>query len=172
MVKLVMPPNCRLVTEEYRSTVTLVGAEVFRKQVAARRRSFHEAGHCCCAIQFGIPIISVTNNSTTPHMLRGHYCAPSGDIGVGVMATLCLSGPASETFFCGRIDDGSDATDIAMAREYLSRRYDALRIGTELTRHRDAAERLVRDQAQRIQQIADALLRHGTLSGEQLSSIM
>jgi hypothetical protein len=84
----------------------------------------------------------------------------------------CLAGRAAEEFFCGKIDDASDRTDIAMAKDYLARAgYDLLEIGFQLNRFRDAAERLVRSEwaQQRIRLIADALLQKGTLSGEEIS---
>jgi hypothetical protein len=57
-----------------------------------------------------------------------------------------------------------------MARTYLSRRFDALRIGAEIARLRDAADRLVRTPwvQDRIQLIAAALLHHGTLTGDEI----
>jgi hypothetical protein len=88
------------------------------------RASWHEAGHCAAAITYGAPIISVSIDSDKPHMHRAHYRAPP-DLGTEAMSILALAGPASEEYFCGPIDDGSDQTDIAMTRQYLSRRYDA-----------------------------------------------
>ena len=57
-----------------------------------------------------------------------------------------------------------------MARDYLARQFDPLQIAAELVRYRDAAQRLVRSPwaRQRIRLLADALLRHGTLSAEQI----
>jgi hypothetical protein len=135
-----------------------------------QRKSFHEAGHCCAAIVYGIPVISVTITNDTPHLHRARYCPPAG-IGLECMTTLCLAGPAAEEFFCGPITDGSDRIDIEMARRYLARRFDLLRIEVELGRARDAAGRLVKDQQQRIRAIAAALLERGTLSGEDIAGI-
>ncbi len=85
---------------------------------------------------------------------------------------MCLSGPASEEYFCGKIDDDGDRTDYEMARRYLAQRFDVLQIGFEIARCRSAAERLVRGSAQRIQAIANALLEHGALSGEQIGNLI
>jgi hypothetical protein len=85
---------------------------------------------------------------------------------------MCLAGAAAEEFFCGRIDDHSDRTKIAMAKDYLARAgYDLLQIGFQLNHYRDAAQRLVRTPwaRHRIRLIAAALLQHGTLSGEEIS---
>jgi hypothetical protein len=58
-----------------------------------------------------------------------------------------------------------------MAREYLARCVaNPLQAAAELARYRDAAQRLVRSPwaRHRIRLLADALLRQGTLSGEQI----
>jgi hypothetical protein len=136
------------------------------------RRAYHEGGHCAACIVFGIPIISVSITGDVPHMLRSRWHAPDGIIGVEAMTTLCLAGPASEEFFCGKIEDGSDRIDIEMTRGYLAHRFDPLRIEVEIGRARAAAGRLVRDQEKRICAIATALLQHGSLSGEDISEII
>jgi hypothetical protein len=57
-----------------------------------------------------------------------------------------------------------------MARHYLSRRSDPLQIGAEIARLRDAARRLVRTAwaQHRIRLVAAALLRHETLTGDEI----
>ena len=90
------------------------------------------------------------------------------------MVTLALAGPAGEEAFFGSIEDGSDEGDYAMAREYLSHAIaDPLRAAAELARCRAAAERLVRSQfgATRIRLFADALLRHGSLSAQEIYEV-
>jgi hypothetical protein len=105
---------------------------------------------------------------------RGRYRPPPG-IGLEAMVTLCLSGPAAETLFCGPINDGGDRVDIEMARGYLSQRFDPLTVGAEIARLRNAADRLVRtewaQQRQRIVQIANGLLRSGSLDAEQIAAL-
>jgi hypothetical protein len=135
------------------------------------RRAYHESGHAIAAIAYGIEIISVTISDDQPHLHRGRY-RPSHDAGLETMVTLCLAGPASEEFFCGPIN-GSDRIDLEMAREYLARTVDALRIGVELARHREAAERLVATPwaQDRIRVIANALLERGTLSGTDVAAL-
>jgi hypothetical protein len=83
------------------------------------------------------------------------------------MVTLCLAGPAAEKLFCGPIPDNSDRVDQQMAREYLARIVSPLRIGVEIARHQDAADRLVATPWARrwIELIACALLERGTLTG-------
>jgi hypothetical protein len=83
---------------------------------------------------------------------------------------MCLAGPAAEEYFCGSIEDGADRIDYEMARRHLARRFEPLFIAAEIARHREAAERLVRTPwaEHRIRLIAEALLRHGTLSGEEI----
>jgi hypothetical protein len=137
-----------------------------------QRTAFHEAGHCTAAIILGIPIIRVTIENDNPHLYRSRYSAQL-DIGTERLVTMCLSGPASEKFFCGSIENGADRIDIEMARRYLSRRFDPWRIVAEIARLGDAAERLVRTAwvEQRIRVIADALLQYGTLSGEDICGV-
>jgi hypothetical protein len=57
---------------------------------------------------------------------------------------------------------------------YLARRFSPLQIGFELARCRDAAQRLVRTSwaQQRICQIANALLRRGSLNSEQIYELV
>ena len=153
--------------------IGIVGAEHYRRRnVMAKRAAYHEAGHCLGAIAYGVPIISVTI-SPSPHMLRAHYDAPA-DIGLEAICILCLAGPASEEYFCGKIDDGSDQTDIATVRKYLSRQYDALQIRFQFDRLRDAADKLVRTEwaQDRIRKIADALLDRGSLTSEDIAALV
>jgi ATP-dependent Zn protease len=173
-MKLKLPPNCIDVTEKYLGTVTtLIGAEVFRKQISRmglpERRAYHESGHAVAAIAFGIPIIRVTVNADAGHLYRGYYSAAG--IGLECMVTMCMAGGASEEYFCGAIN-GSDRIDIEMARRYLARRFDPLQIEVEIEHARAAAGRLVREQEERIRLIADALLQRGTLSGADIAEII
>jgi hypothetical protein len=74
----------------------------------------------------------------------------------------------------GPITDGGDEPDLRMAREQvLCAIADPLRVGIELARCRVAAERLVRSEfaQDRIRVLAAALLRHGTLRGEEIHGI-
>lgn len=76
--------------------------------------------------------------------------------------------------FVGPITDGSDATDYRMAREYLSRKYDALEIGFQMNRLRDAADKLVSTEwaRDRIERISAALLARGTLTSEDIAALV
>jgi len=137
-----------------------------------QRTAYHEAGHCAAALTFGIPIIRITIENESPHLHRGHYRAQH-DAGLECMATLCLAGPVAEAYFCGSIEDGTDRIDYEMARRHLARRFEPLQIGAEIARLRDAAQRLVRTAwaEQRIRLVAAALLRHGTLTGEEIRGV-
>ncbi len=90
------------------------------------------------------------------------------------MVTLCLSGPEAERELCGAADDGGDRIDYETARRYLARRIDnSLHAAAELARYRDAARRLVRSLwgKRRICLLADALLRGGSLSGDDIARL-
>jgi hypothetical protein len=133
------------------------------------RRAIHEAAHCFACELFGLPIISVAIDGERPRLHRGRCRAPLESI-----VTMCLSGPAAESYLCGPAFDDSDRTDIAMARRYLADRFDSLlTIEHELQRARDAADRLVRTPAAvcRITLIAYALLRNGRLTADQLREL-
>lgn len=127
---------------------------------------FHESGHCCAAIVFNIPIVSVSINVARPHVLRGRYRPLSLALGLETLVTFCLSGVAAETFYVGPVTDGSDATDLAMARQYLARHLGPLQVEAEIVRCRAAGDRLVKMEERRIKRIADALLKCGILSGD------
>jgi hypothetical protein len=132
------------------------------------RTAIHEAAHVCAA---RIPILSVTIDHA-PHMHRGAYKAAHA-CGLEYLTVLCLAGIAAEELFCGPITDASDQGDLKMAREYLARHFDPLQAAAELSRCRAAAERLVRSAwaQQRIRLLAEALLRCGTLSCEDIHRI-
>jgi hypothetical protein len=87
---------------------------------------------------------------------------------------MCLSGPEAERLFCGGIVDDCDAIDIAMARRYLSKEYKPLMLGVAFNRMREAARRLVRTVTVRcqIEVIADALLRYGSLSSDEIIEVL
>jgi hypothetical protein len=87
---------------------------------------------------------------------------------VECLTTLCLSGSAAEALICGPITDDSDMTDRAMARRYLEEHYGEAQLALQLQRMQLAAERLVASERAKIEFIAAALLRHGTLSGDQI----
>jgi hypothetical protein len=135
------------------------------------RCAIHEAAHATAALILGVPLVSISDNDT-PHMHRGRY-RPPHDCGLETMVMLWLSGPAAEELFFGSITDDGDLADYEMAREYLSRGLDPLHAAAELSRCRAAAERLVRSAwaQQRIRLLADALLRCGTLSVEEIHRI-
>jgi hypothetical protein len=173
MTKLKMPANCVEITEPG-FVCAFIGAETWRQREIRTRAAHHEAGHCVAALQFSVPIKACTIKDGYAGMFRGNYRPPAVGVGVEVMSVLALSGPAAEREYVGPITDGSDATDIAMAREYLSQRYDASQILFQLNRARDSAAALVRTPwaRQRITAIATALLQHGTLSGQDIAGLV
>jgi hypothetical protein len=66
-----------------------------------------------------------------------------------------------------------DVYDVIQAKEYLAQRYSPLEIGIQFQRMRNAAERLVKTEwARRIIPKIDALLRVGTLSGEEIAGLI
>jgi hypothetical protein len=125
------------------------------------------------ASSFSRRLIEPASRKNAPRRFYAHYRPPPG-IGLEAMCVLCLCGPAGEQF-CGSPDDGGGQADYDMAREYLARAgYDFLRIEAEIVRLRDAADRLIRTPfvQDRIQVIVAALLRQGTLTGDEIGAFM
>ena len=136
-----------------------------------KRLARHEAGHTLAAVNFGIPIIKVMIPNERPHLHRGFY-KPTHDLGVECLATLCLAGPSR-----GRIDLRCDhrrcaQIDQQMARGYLRERYSEAQLALQLERMQLVAQRLVVPQQAKIETVAAALLRHGTLTGDQILELL
>ena len=106
-----------------------------------------------------------------PHLHRDSFRREQS-LAVECLVTLCLSGPAAEEMFYGPITDGGDLIDIEMARDYLRERYTEAQLALQLERMQLAAERLVASERARIEIVADALMRHGTLSGNQITKLL
>jgi hypothetical protein len=136
------------------------------------RCAIHESGHCVAALAFGISLVHVTIADEQPHAQCASYRA-SRTFMQESLVTFFLAGPEAEREFCGVSDDGGDRIDLQNARDYLARHCSPLHIGFELAGYRDAAQRLVRSPwaQRRIRLLAAALLRHGTLSGEEIHRI-
>jgi hypothetical protein len=143
-----------------------------QKEVIRQRCAWHEASHCAAALALGIPLISVTIDGGS-YMHRAFYRAATAELGIETMCILCLAGPAGEDFYLGKFDDDAHDGDYQQAHEVLSRQYGPLEIGAALLRFRDAADKLVRSPfgRARIPVIADALLRHGSLTGEAIAAL-
>jgi hypothetical protein len=75
---------------------------------------------------------------------------------------------AVEAITSAQIDDGSDRIDQQMARRYLRDCFADGQIEQQLVRMRLAVERLVSSSRRQIEIIVDALLRHGTLTGDEI----
>jgi hypothetical protein len=137
------------------------------------RIAVHESGHCVAALTYGVPIIHVTIAADGPHLFRDCFSMPA-NLALESLCVLCLSGPAAEEYFCGRVNDGGDETDYDMAREYLARAgCDTLTVEAGIKQARDGADRLVRTPwaEQRIRVIAGALLKRGILSGAEINEL-
>jgi hypothetical protein len=106
-----------------------------------------------------------------PNMRRGRYTAEHA-FGLECLTVLCLAGIAAEEMFFGPIPDpAAIQQDLQMAREHVARSIaNPLQAAVQLSLYKSAAERLVRSAwaQQRIRVLADALLRCGTLSGEEI----
>jgi hypothetical protein len=65
-----------------------------------------------------------------------------------------------------------DRIDQQMARDYLRGRYTEARLALQLEHMQPAAERLVKASRRQIEIVADALLRNGTLTGDQILELL
>lgn len=144
--------------------------------VSLRERcSYHESGHVLAAIVFGVPLVRVSIDADVgPHTHCARWRAAHPDLGLESMVILTCAGRAAEELFCGTDGADADQGDLANARAYLARAIaNPLQAAVQLSLYKSAAERLVRSEfaRDRIRVLADALLRHGTLSGEQIHRI-
>ena len=138
---------------------------------ASRRRiAIHEAGHVVAAIALRIPIKSVTIARENPHMHRLAYKSPHV-YGAECLAALSLAGAAAEALLCGAGKHGDDI-DRRMARDYLEQRYGDVQIEDRMAQAEKHAHALVSASRREIELIADALLRHDTLSGAQIADCL
>ena len=136
------------------------------------RISIHEAGHAVAALVFGIPVVSVTIEHQ-PRLHRGRYRAPP-DLALECLVTLCLAGPEAELEFCGPITDNSDRVDYHWPASIWHD--NSIRCRSEPNSRATATPRSVSSRSpyarRRISVLADALLRHGTLIGEEICSVL
>ncbi len=135
------------------------------------RIATHEAGHSVAAITYGVPIISVTVEDR-PHLHRGHYHAPTPDLGFEAIAVICFAGIAAEEYFFGAPipDPAAIEQDLQMARAHVTHCTNPLQVGVELQRASESAARLVSSPwaRERIARLAALLLARGTLSAEEI----
>jgi len=188
MSKLKMPPNCIDVGAQYHGTVTtLVGAEAFRKQIAAsnsaRRVAVHEAGHsvlarcllgpACCG---GATIIPDGNGLDGHATVAGHHTIHNDFIARGeyrdflssvfLKLQVCLAGPEAERIAFGDCDARGDMRMIKQLCERYSISDDDVerlrpQVHALLTKHWDAVER-----------VAAALLDKKTLTGVEIDALV
>jgi hypothetical protein len=117
----------------------------------------------------GLPILEITIVDGA-YLHRGHY-APGHDLGIECLAIMCLAG-SEGVFFAGSGDDYyGDAIDLDMVRRYLQPRSE-LEFIAEVARLRAAARRLVVSEQTNIEIIAAALMRRGTLSGDEVAELL
>lgn len=131
------------------------------------RRATHESGHCLACLIYGLPVVLVTIEDDRPHLLRDRFRRERSSA-TEALAIVCLSGPAAETMFFGAANDGSDQGDLDMARRYLRACFPDTEIERQMYCMQLAAERLVRSSRRQIVVIADAVMRHGTLTGDEI----
>src|SRR5262249_9441222 len=102
------------------------------------RTAIHEASHAVAALMLGAPIKYVTVDASKPYFLRGNFLDDrSLQIATEHIVIICMDGPAGEEYFYnGKVPDGGDKLDIAMAREFIARLYpQEIMHGYQLARH-------------------------------------
>jgi hypothetical protein len=136
------------------------------------RVAYHEVGHALAALLFGIPIRTVTVEGQ-PHLHRGELPLDPG-LTLEALLTLCLAGPECERLHCGALDDGGDTLDIDAAFRHLRHELSPLEVLGEYSRARNAAAALVATPWARrcTVRLVQALVERGTLSGEDLYSLL
>jgi hypothetical protein len=103
---------------------------------------------------------------------RGRYQAPDRNLGSELLTVMCLSGAAAEELICGPISDDGDQIDIEMVRGYLRERYTEAQLALQLECMPLAARRLVASQRAKIETVAAALLKSGTLTGDEIIALL
>ena len=194
MAKLRMPPNCIDATEQYRGTViTLVGAEVFRKQITERRAAIHEAAHAVCGriLGFACGGAAISNDGTGSatvapvFSLHWDYHA-RGDIMSSVLdkITVCWAGPVAEDIMMQRhkvpMHDATaqmadaftdDRGDLAQIKQLQAKYYVEDR-DIEAARAR-ARELLTEPKTwAAVERVAAALLEKRTLTGSEIDALV
>jgi hypothetical protein len=141
-------------------------------EVMNKRTAIHEAAIATACFVLGLPIIKVTIADGESYLLRGFY-RQQRDLAVEARCIMSLAGSEAEKlFFPGGNDDYfGDSIDLDAVRRYL-RPDSELQFIAEVARLRAAARRLVEAERVKIEIIASALLRHGTLSGEAITDLL
>jgi hypothetical protein len=130
------------------------------------RRATHESGHAVGCLVLGLPIISVTIEDNGAYLHRGYYRQQRG-LATECLCIMSLAGAEAERLFFPDADDFGDAIDLKMIRGYLEPKSE-LEFIAEIERLRAAAGRLVVSERAKIEVIAAALLKSGTLTGDQI----
>lgn len=133
--------------------------------VARERVAHHEAGHCASCLVYGLPVSLISIEPGNAHMVRGYFRGERS-AATEAIVVCCLAGPCAEELFYGPPDDCfSDLVDQEMARDYLRKFYPRIQLDYRMLRMQLAAERLVASERAKIEFIAAALLKSGTLTG-------
>jgi hypothetical protein len=139
--------------------------------VTLKREAVHEAGHCAACIWLGFPILHVSIGERA-YLRRGG----SSSAKLQRLAVVCLAGPAAEKAFFGSVPKGCCVTDERMAFDFLMRHLFYAppdKVEPWLRHARGVAGRLVRSPWGKwhINVIADALLRRGMLTGDEIRAL-
>jgi hypothetical protein len=132
------------------------------------RICIHEAGHVAAALCFALPILSV---SVDPPRLLRQRCRPPAEMWLCV----CFAGGAAERLHIGGgFNERGEIEDYRMAHRFLCEYYPRIEVGLRIDTARVAAERLIKTAwaRARVPVIAQALDARGTLSGEEVYSLV
>jgi len=145
--------------------------------------AFHEAGHAVIGDALGLVVEKVTIlpvfSSHYKRWARGMtWIKATGDLTRDFSfamrdrlhreAIFSLAGPAAERRAVGHVPLDAEDIDAQVAEWLLSRDTAARELPRVFRRANGIAERLVRQRWSAIESLAAALMRHGSLSGQQL----
>ena len=132
------------------------------------RAAIHESGHACCVLRFELPLRDVyICEDGTGGMLYSRRLRNDELVDWTIVA---FAGPEAERDLFGDADESGDLTTI----EKMLRRRDLLDCwnAAVLARYRRIAEALVKRESAVIEIVAEALMEHRRLSGDQVATLI
>jgi len=129
------------------------------------RAAAHEAAHCVTALHFSLPLLEVfifgSGGGRTRYARHFSYAETA------CWAVTAFAGPLAERAVFGSAPTAGDDAVVARMLAVLNLNWTAV----ELAGHRHTAQPLVRREQHAIMVLADELLRHRRLTGDDVAMI-
>jgi hypothetical protein len=138
-----------------------------------RRLAYHEAGHAVLGARFGAKLECAQISDAGGSML---FDEAFDALGLLQVAIIHLAGLAAEGRACGHAERDLAAEDLAKTREVVSASVnldpDAPAVDEHIMRIEALTDSYVATLWPNIEQVAEALLRSGTLAGPELTRLL